>query len=109
MGVYMEMLMVSVVTVYVVDLSGCTDSWRGALARWLKTSPQRLRALPPFDCGQCMSWWICLGYALICGKFSVETVLWSALLAFLSTVTGQLLLLIRELLLFMINQVMKRI
>ena len=49
--------------------------------------------------------WLCTNL----WEISVETVLWSALLAFLSTVTGQLLLLIRELLLFMINQVMKRI
>lgn len=109
MGVYMEMLMVSVVTVYVVDLSGFTDSWRGALARCLHILPENLRALRPFDCGQCMSWWMCLAYALCCGEISVGTVAWSALLAFLSTVTGQMLLLIRELLLYMINKIMKRI
>ena len=94
MSVYMEMLMVSAVTVYIVDLSGFTDNWRGALSRML--GGVRLRPLPPFDCGQCMSWWACLIYVLCVGKFSLATVAWSAFLAFMSTVTGGLLTLVRD-------------
>ena len=103
------MILVSAVAVYVVDLSGFTDSWRGMLARWLKTSPQRLRALPPFDCGQCMSWWACLVWALAYGEFSLGTVAWAAFLAFMSTATGQLLLLIRETSLSIINRLFTRL
>lgn len=109
MGIYGEILLVSAVTVYIVDLSGFTESWRSALARWLKISPSAMRPLHPFDCGQCMSWWVCLIYALCCERFSLGIVAWSAFLAFMSTVTGQLLQLIREIMTFLINRIYERL
>lgn len=103
----MEMLMISVVTVYIVDLSGFTEHWRDALARWLKVG--KLRPLPPFDCGQCMTWWGCLIYVLCIGEISLWTVAWSALLAFMSTVMGNFLLLLRDMLLGFINKLYNRL
>ena len=38
MGIYIDLLMVALITIYIVDISGFTQSWRDALARWLKVS-----------------------------------------------------------------------
>lgn len=102
--IYGDITLVSVLAVYIVDLSGFTDSWRAALARWLGRPCSALRPLPPFDCGQCMSWWSSLVYALCVGELSLYTVSWSTLLAFLSPFTGQLLLLVREALLWAVRR-----
>lgn len=99
-AIYGELALVSALAVYIVDLSGFTDSWRGAVARWMGVSSSALRPLPPLDCGQCMSWWSCIVYSVCVGEFSLCALAWSALLAFLSPVTGQLLLLVRETLLW---------
>lgn len=109
MGIYVEMAIVSAVTVYIVDLSGFTESWRGCIARWMHIRPENLRQLHPFDCGQCMSWWVCLVWALCCGELTLGTVGWSALLAFLSVVTGQFLIMLREVMIFLINRIMNRL
>ena len=109
MNIYIQMALVSAVTVYIVDLSGFTDAWRGALSRCLGIRPERLRPLPPLDCGQCMSWWVCLLYAACSGGFGLATVAWSAFLAFMSTVTGQLLLLLREAATSLINKAFEKL
>lgn len=107
MNVYLEMILVSATVVYIVDLSGFTESWRDALARWLRVGT--IRPLPPFDCGQCMSWWVCLVYAVCVGEFSLGTVAWSAFLAFMSTVTSALLLLARDIFISVINKLEDRL
>ena len=94
MNIYVDMLLVALVTIYIVDLSGFTESWRDALARMLRVS--RLRPLPPFDCGKCMTWWVCLIYPVCTGDFSLGTVAFAALLSHLSIPMGESLIFIRE-------------
>lgn len=93
MGTYADILLVAAVTVYAVDLSGFTDSWRGLLSRWLGGP---LRQLPPFDCGKCAVFWACLIYAAATRSLTLPVLAWCALLSFLSVTIGQLLLLVRE-------------
>lgn len=50
---------------YVVDVSGFTEAWRSGLARVLHIRPENLRALPPFDCGKCASFWAVLLWGLL--------------------------------------------
>lgn len=104
MNAYIELTLVALVTIYIVDVSGFTDSWRSAISRWLKVS--NLRPLPPFDCGKCMSWWVCLIYAICTGEITLGTVAYSALLSLLSFPIAQILIFIRESLLWLINKIM---
>lgn len=94
MNIYIDLILVAVVTVYIVDISGFTESWRNALARMLKV--KALRPLPPFDCGKCATWWSCLIYSICVGEFSLATVAFSAAMSLLSIPIGQFLLFIRE-------------
>ena len=106
MKTYIDMLMVAVITIYIVDLSGFTESWRGLLARSLHV--KELRPMKPFDCGLCMTWWISLIYAWIVGELNLYTISWSAILSYLSIPIGQLLIFIKEWLCWLINRLMPR-
>lgn len=104
MGAYLDLLLVAAITIYIVDLSGFTQSWRAALAKWLKV--RELKPLKPFDCGQCMTWWVCIIYALSIGEFSLPVLAYTALLSFLSLPIGQLFISIREGMTFLLNKMM---
>jgi len=86
--------LVAAVTVYVVDVSGFTDSWRSLLARLLHV--KTLRPLPPFDCGKCATFWACIVTAALLGDLTVTTVAYACAASLLSLPAGQLLLFIRE-------------
>ena len=94
MGIYIELLLVALITIYVVDISGFTQSWRDSLSKWLKVST--LRSLKPFDCGKCMTWWVCLIYPICTGDISLGTIAFAALLSHLSNPIGTGLIFIRE-------------
>lgn len=94
MRIYTDLLVVALVTIYIVDISGFTDAWRDWCARWLHIT--RLRPLPPFDCGKCMAWWVCLIYAASVGQLTLMTVAFAALMSHLSVPLGTILIFIRE-------------
>ena len=108
MSIFTDLLLVAAVTIYIVDLSGFTDAWRSALARRMHIPESNLRPLKPFDCSLCMTWWVCLIYALIVGQLSLPVIAYSALLSFLSVPIGQALLFIREWALWLIDKLMPR-
>lgn len=101
-----SIIFLALITIYIVDLSGFTDSWRSALARCLHIKVENLRSLKPFDCGQCMTWWCCNIYAVIMHNWSLPMMAFIALLAFLSYPIGQFLIFIREGILTLINKLM---
>ena len=104
MKIYIDLLLLATIVIYIVDLSGFTDSWRSLVAS--KLHIKSLRPLPPFDCSLCMVWWSCLIYALINGQFTLPVIAWSALLSFLSIPIGQIIISIREGLIALINKLM---
>lgn len=106
MKAIIDITLLALVVIYIVDLSGFTQSWRSGLARLLKV--QALRPLKPLDCGQCMTWWTTLVYALATGNASVPVVAYCALLAFLSYPLGQLLNGVKEGLLWIITKLTPR-
>lgn len=102
MNEYLDLLLVAVITIYIVDLSGFTESWRSALTRLLKAKD--LKPMRPFDCSLCMTWWICIIYSIIAGTFSLPILAYIAALSFFSLPIGQLMIFIREGLTFLINK-----
>lgn len=105
MTIYIELLLIAVITIYVVDLSGFTQSWRSAIARRIKAKD--LKPIRPLDCGQCMTWWVGIIYSLATHTFSIPILAYIALLSFLSIPIGQTLIFTREGLSFLINRLMK--
>lgn len=103
MKTYIDLLLVAVIAIYIVDVSGFTESWRSWIASRLKVA--RLKPLPPFDCGKCATWWSCIIFAICKGQFTLETVAFSALLSLLSIPIGQFLIFIREGLIWILNKI----
>ena len=106
MNIYVQQLILAFVVVYVVDISGFTESWRGALARMLHV--RELRPLKPFDCSLCMTWWTCLFYPVFVGQFSLLTVLAAAVLSMLSRTIGAACIFITEGLLWLLDKITPR-
>lgn len=104
--IYLHLLLVSAVVVFIVDLSGFTDSWRGFLQRILKVGS--LKSIKPFDCSLCMTWWVCIIYALAMHKFNIFTVAYSALLSWLTIPMGQMMIFLKEWLCNIIGKLMPR-
>ena len=105
MKTYIDLLLIAAITIYIVDLSGFTESWRSALTRLLKA--RDLKPIKPFDCGQCMTWWVGIIYSLCVGEFSIPILAYIAALSFLSLPIGQIMIFIKEGMLSFINRMMK--
>lgn len=105
MNTYTDLLLLAAITIYIVDLSGFTEEWRDTLAR--RIGAKQLRPIKPFDCGQCMTWWVGIIYSLCVGEFSILILAYIAALSFLSFPIGQILIFIREGMLSLINKMMK--
>lgn len=106
MSIYTQQAIIAAVVVFIVDLSGFTDSWRDALARALHI--RNLRPLKPFDCSLCMTWWTCLIYPLCTGDFSLLTLANAAALALLSQPLSAVMLFIVESLNWLFNKITPR-
>ena len=100
--IYIDLFLVALITIYIVDISGFTESWRALVSRLLHIS--HMRPLPPWDCGKCMTWWVCLIYALCTGHFNLCTIAFSALLSHLSNPLGMALIFMREWGVWIINK-----
>lgn len=105
MSEYVDMLLIAVITIYIVDLSGFTDSWREAVARWLKVKD--LKPIRPFDCSRCMIWWACIIYSLIMGVFSLPVLAYIASLSFLANPMMQICIFLYEGIICLVNKMMK--
>ena len=94
MNIYTDLLLLAAIVVYIVDVSGFTQGWRALVARWLKV--EKLRELPPWDCGKCMTWWICAIYAICANYATLPVLAYCAALSLLSEPIGQFMHYTRE-------------
>lgn len=93
----------ALVTIYIVDLSGFTDTWLKVLSAY---KGRKITEVKPFSCSLCMVWWVCLAFLLMSAKLTLPMVAFSALLSMMSVPIGQLLILVRESFITIINKLM---
>lgn len=106
MKAIVELILVAMITIYVVDLSGFTDTWLKFLSAY---KGRKITELKPFSCSLCMVWWVCIAFLLMSAKLTLPLVAFSALLSFLSIPMGQILVLLREVILYIVNKLMSRL
>lgn len=106
MKTIIDLIFVALITIYIVDLSGFTDTWLKVLSAY---KGRKIQELKPFSCSLCMVWWVCLIYSLVAGICSIPVVAFIAFLSFLSIPLGQLLILVREAILKVINIFMDKL
>lgn len=98
---FLDLLFLTLIVVYVVDLSGFTDSWLRAFSRWLGRTVKEFK---PFTCSLCMTWWTGIVYLIVTGRFSIPLLAYVAALSFLSFPISQFFIFLNELLLKWINK-----
>lgn len=106
MKAIVELILVAMITIYVVDLSGFTDTWLKFMSAY---KGRKITELKPFSCSLCMVWWVCLAYLVITSQLTLSLVAFTALLSFLSIPMGQILVMLREVMLHIINKLMSRL
>lgn len=102
MNVFLQIFLATTIVVYIVDLSGWTDTWLGWLSRWLGHPVTSLR---PFSCSQCTAWWTGVIIAAVTGNFIIPVLAFSALCGFMAEPIGQLLLAIRDIIERLISKI----
>lgn len=63
-----DLLMIAAVAVFIIDLSGVVQVFKGALGRWLGVT---VGSIKPFDCSLCITFWTGLAYLLATHAFSI--------------------------------------
>lgn len=96
MNPYTDILFLSLIVIYIVDVSGFTDSWLAAFSRWLGHT---VTSVKPFSCSLCMTWWAGIVYLLATGRFCLPLIAYVALFSFLSFPISEFLIFIKETLL----------
>jgi hypothetical protein len=101
-----ELLIVSVITIYIVDLSGIMESIKRGLWLWLKGDvPYKDYRLKPFDCSLCMVFWVGLFWLfIILRTFSLPLILWVCVLSWFADVIGQILRQIKDNIIVLLNK-----
>lgn len=88
-----DLLLLTLIIVFIIDLSGIIDELETILSKWLKG---KVRIPKPFSCSLCMTWWSGLIYILCMDNFTLLWVATVALFAHLSGVLSTLLIWVRE-------------
>ena len=97
MSIWIELLLLAAVIVYIVDVSGWTDTWLGWLSKFTaRHGYPPVKSLRPFSCSKCMTWWCCLLWAYIRKEFTLPVVAYIAGLSLLSVTIQQALIFIAE-------------
>ena len=102
---YPNLIFLTILAVFLCDLSGLSDTIKTALGKWLGKDIKRL---PPFDCSLCTAWWLQFFYLLCTGNFNVANLAVISLLSFATYPMGQMLILIRETLLAVIRLIQNK-
>ena len=105
-----EILLISAIVVFVVDLSGFTESWRRPLSDWLhRKTGYMIKHFPPFDCSLCLTLWAGLIWLAIRNAFTLPNVAFVCLAAYLTIPIGTPLTALRDLLLAVVNWIITKI
>lgn len=96
-----DLLLITLLCVFIIDLSGIIDSIETVLSKWLKG---KARVPKPFSCSLCLSWWVNLIYLLCVSKFTLPYIAITALFAFLTPVFSSILVWIRETLIWVVDK-----
>lgn len=106
----LEVLVISAIISFIIDISGVMDSIKYAIWRWAFNGKREYKDfnLKPFDCSLCMTFWVGLIYIIITG-FSIWLLLWVCFCALISNVLGDIMILIKDLLIKGIDKIEKTI
>lgn len=104
-----NLLLIQLILVFIIDLSGVMNSIKYFISKHLtkgKIISDNFR-IKPFDCSLCMTFWVTLIYLYLTHSFTLPLIATCCLFAFLTPVSKDLLLLIKDLITKLINTIYK--
>lgn len=96
---------ISLIWVYICDLSGIVAEIRHGLAKLLKIHESNMPSLKPFSCSQCMTFWTGLFYVIFADSFSLASIVVVCLFAFFTTTIRGLLQAAKDFVESLINKI----
>lgn len=105
MNILIDVLLIALMTVFVIDISGFIDSVEKTLNRWLGTKTVHIPK--PFSCSLCSTFWAGLLYLLITNNFTIIYMAYVCLMALLTPVYNNVLLMVRDAMIWIINNIYK--
>lgn len=91
------LLLITICTVIVIDLSGIIDHIKQWIWKFTYRGKREYRdyELKPLDCSFCMNFWISLGYLIISGTWNLGLMTLSLFLSLMTPVIKDILMLIK--------------
>lgn len=90
----LNLFILSMIIVFIIDLSGIITTIENGLSKWLKCQA----SIPkPFSCSLCSVWWVGLIYLICTSTFTIPMIGYVALLSFMTNPIYNTLLFIRDL------------
>ena len=89
-----NLLIIQLLIVFVIDLSGFIEELEKMIAKWLKVN--KVHIPKPFSCSLCSTWWTGIIYLIIIGHFTLPYIGFVALLAYLTPVAYNFLIMVKE-------------
>lgn len=100
-----NLLMISFVICFIVDISGIIESIESALSKWLKGKAQ----LPkPFNCSLCLTFWVGLIY-VICVDCTLVNVLLVCVFSAISEHITSVIIIIKQLIAWLFDKIINLI
>lgn len=107
-----NLFILTCIIVFIIDLSGFVDEMVKRLYyKYIKVGDYHtlIPKLKPLTCSLCMTFWVGLIYLLITSQFNLVMIGYVCLLAFLSPIIGDILIMIKDVLNKIINLIYKLI
>lgn len=99
--IWINLLLITAILVFIIDLSGFTQSIQHLLKKWLKTNKEIV--IKPFMCSLCMTFWTGIIYTIAINAFTIPMLAYIALLSFMTPVIRDILKLIQDFIIAIIN------
>lgn len=107
-----NLFILTCIIVFIIDLSGFVDEMVKRLYyKYIKVGDYHtlMPRLKPLTCSLCLSFWVGIIYLLITSQFTIMMIGYVCLLAFLSPIIGDILVMIKDVLNKIINLIYKLI
>lgn len=105
MHTILNLLLIQFIIVNLIDISGFIGEMETMLARWLNIKSARIPK--PLSCSYCMCWWTGLIYLIFSGSLTLFNTAVLLLICALTTVTQDLIYLVKDIITKIINTISK--
>lgn len=95
MEVCLNLILIQLIIVFIIDLSGFIEDGIEPMLAKLFHKP-KVRLKKPWSCSLCLTTWIGLIYILIKGCFTIPMIGYVLLLAYLTPIAYNLLIMVKE-------------